>query len=105
MERFVWAVLDTDTDTWKEEPKEARWFSLFERMGVCPAIKPKEEKKKSVGVSVKSAKKYPFEDSNVKLTITCTHHGGGISGQDIKKKTQKQISRRSSTASPQSVKE
>ena len=64
-EYFVWTVLDVDTDSWKEESKSTLWFSLFERMGVCPAIKPKEELKEKVDVYVKSTKKYPFKDKCV----------------------------------------
>jgi hypothetical protein len=29
-ESYVWAVLDTNTDKWKEEPKDAKW-SLFSK--------------------------------------------------------------------------
>jgi hypothetical protein len=56
-------------------------------MGVCPAIKPKVEKRGNPGISLKPANKYPFKDSNVKLSITCTDHGGGVSGPERRKKS------------------
>ena len=75
--------MDTDTDTWKERPKQVRWFSLHERMGVCPSIKPKEEREQEIAIAVKPANAYPFKDYISKLNIRCAHHGGTDSGREI----------------------
>ena len=50
----------------EKESKKVKWFSLFERMGVCPAIRPVNEKIQKLDVYVKP-EKYPFKDKNVRL--------------------------------------